>query len=119
MDIEMMDESFQKMYSELGDLSQKGSLLKLRSLMPDFRLKSDNIEQDLNHFIFLSSFQGHAHIVRYLLSEGVNVNPATPIRFATHAKDATETRYIDCIRAFVEYGWDINSDDRTYGNALK
>jgi hypothetical protein len=68
-------------------------------------------ECQVNHFLSMASFRGHANIVRFLLSKGVKIRGA-PIgvfndMFGPKSRDVS----LALLEVFMEYGWKPNDPD--------
>lgn len=115
-----MTTSAQTLWSDLDATNKAGDLAQVQSLLPQWRdlamlwaADAAQLKERLNSLLIDAARKGHASTVSYLLSEGVElttVAASAPIQYGTGSTQV--------FQAFLEHGWDINSDDPLDRTAL-
>lgn len=85
-----------------------GNLEKFAEIFED----NEWYEDQVNNFLLMASFRGHANIVRFLLDKGVKIGgaPLAAVRDTLGPKSRDVSLAV--LEVFVEYGWKPNDPDQ-------
>lgn len=97
----------EELYGSALKASREGDINALEATLAQWRsdrsLLGPRVEEELGWMLLGAADHGQAHVARYLLDQGAQVDSDVSMYAATHGSTT------EVWQAFVDHGWDINS----------